>query len=43
MTRIGRTVQPAPAARDFFDRRYRAFLMMHEHRRALSQFASLKR
>jgi hypothetical protein len=38
MTRIGRTVQPAPAARDFFDRRYRAFLMMHEHRRALSQF-----
>jgi hypothetical protein len=38
MIRIGRTVQPAPAARDFFDRRYRAFLMMHEHRRALSQF-----
>ena len=37
MTRIGRTVQPAPAARDFFDQRYRAFLLMHEHRRALSR------
>ena len=37
MTRIGRTVQPAPAARDFFGRRYRAFLLMHEHRRALSR------
>ncbi|WP_439924242.1 FGGY-family carbohydrate kinase [Nitrobacter sp. JJSN] len=39
MTRIGRTVQPAPAARDFFDQRYRAFLLMHEHRRALSRLA----
>ena len=39
MTRIGRTVQPVPAAREFFDRRYRAFLLMHEHRRALSRLA----
>jgi FGGY-family pentulose kinase len=39
MSRIGRTVQPASAARDFFDRRYRAFLLMHEHRRALSRLA----
>ena len=39
MTRVGRTVQPAPSARDFFDRRYRAFLLMHEHRRALSRLA----
>jgi FGGY-family pentulose kinase len=39
MARIGRTVQPTPAARDFFDQRYRAFLLMHEHRRALSRLA----
>jgi ribulose kinase len=39
MTRIGRTVQPTPASRDFFDRRYRAFLLMHEHRQALSRLA----
>jgi hypothetical protein len=39
MTRIGRTVQPTPASRDLFDRRYRVFLLMHEHRRALSRLA----
>jgi ribulose kinase len=39
MTRIGRTVQPTPTSRDFFERRYRAFLLMHEHRRALSRLA----
>ncbi|WP_319797481.1 FGGY-family carbohydrate kinase [Nitrobacter sp.] len=39
MTRIGRTVQPVPSVRDFFDRRYRAFLLMHEQRQALSRLA----
>ena len=35
MTRSARVLEPNPARRAGFDRDYRAFLLMHEHRRAL--------
>lgn len=35
MVRSGETVRPEPATRDFFDRRYRAFLLLHEQSTAL--------
>ena len=35
MVRAGRAVRPQASRRDFFDRRYRAFLAMHEQARAL--------
>jgi hypothetical protein len=34
--RDGRTVRPNPLTREFFDRRYRAFLLMHRQRVALA-------
>jgi hypothetical protein len=37
MVRQGREATPNPAVRDFFDRRYRAFLAMHEQERALKR------
>jgi FGGY-family pentulose kinase len=36
MVRSGRTVRPNPALRDFFDHRYRAFLLMHAQRAVLT-------
>ncbi len=36
MARTGRTVAPDPAVRPLYDRRYQAFLKMHEHRRELA-------
>ena len=39
MARPGTTRRPDPARRDGYARRYRAFLQMHEHRRALDQHA----
>ena len=36
MVRNGRTIRPNPALRGFFDHRYRAFLLMHEQRAALT-------
>jgi ribulose kinase len=35
MARDGRTIRPNHALREFFDHRYRAFLLMHEQRAAL--------
>lgn len=35
MVRSGETVRPDPATREFFDRRYRAFLLMHQQGAAL--------
>lgn len=35
MIRPGQEVTPDASTRDFFERRYRSFLMMHAHRRAL--------
>ncbi len=37
MSRLGREVAPSPERRPLFDARYRAFLAMHEHRRALAE------
>jgi FGGY-family pentulose kinase len=37
MARPGTTRRPDPARRDAYDRRYRAFLKMHEQRRTLDQ------
>jgi len=37
MARPGTTRRPDPARREAYDRRYRAFLEMHEHRRALDR------
>lgn len=36
MVRDGRTIRPNPAVREFFDHRYRTFLVMHEQRAALT-------
>ena len=36
MVRGGHTVSPNPALREFFDHRYRTFLLMHEQRAALT-------
>ena len=38
MVRGGRTVSPDPTMREFFDRRYHTFLLMHRHRTAISEF-----
>jgi ribulose kinase len=35
MSRSARVREPDPARRAGFDRDYRAFLLMHEHRKAL--------
>ena len=35
MVRSGETLRPDPATREFFDRRYRAFLLLHEQNAAL--------
>ncbi|MBI3709582.1 MAG: FGGY-family carbohydrate kinase, partial [Proteobacteria bacterium] len=40
MVRSGRQVRPDPASREFFDRRYRAFLSLHEQRRVLVAVAA---
>ena len=37
MARTGRTIRPDRSNSDTYDRRYRAFLRMHEHRRELAQ------
>lgn len=39
MVRSGEVIVPDPARRDFFDRRYRAFLLMIEQRAALQRIA----
>ncbi len=36
MVRSGRTIRPNPALREFFDHRYRAFLLMHAQRAVLT-------
>lgn len=40
MVRTGRRVEPDPAVRAFFDRRYAAFLLMHEQRRAVDRLTA---
>lgn len=35
MVRAGRRVEPDPSVREFFDRRYRSFLAMHDHSHAV--------
>ena len=37
MARPGREIAPDPSVGEFFDRRYQAFLAMHEHRRAIDR------
>jgi len=43
MARPGTTRRPDPGRRDAYDRRYRAFLKMHEHRRALDRLLGRER
>jgi len=43
MGRAGRTVAPAAATRSHFDARYRAYLAMQDHNRALEEIMALRR
>jgi len=43
MVRAGRTVAPAPAMRSHFDARYRAYLAMQDHNRALEAIMASRR
>jgi FGGY-family pentulose kinase len=42
MAQPGTARRPDPARRDAYDRRYRAFLEMHEHRRALDRLLGVR-
>jgi ribulose kinase len=43
MGRAGRTVAPAAAMRGHFDARYRAYLAMQDHSRALEEIMAARR
>ena len=43
MGRAGRTVAPTAATRSHFDARYRAYLAMQDHNRALEEIMASRR
>ena len=43
MSRAGRTVAPTAATRSHFDARYRAYLAMQDHNRALEEIMASRR